>query len=379
MHKAYIYTDPMILYDPDLTMTHTDYGIMLPISPARASRIIDFLGRAGVLDALPLKPVLNCREARGLLGNPTCINREDLERVHQKEFIATLYQEGPEGSQGLLKALFNAYELMDSQGRPNRYEPDLAVKPLIELFHLIVAQVEGTYLACRLALDQGRSEPGFCYYLGGGMHHARYDQGAGFCLINDIIIAARKLQAENRARRIWIVDLDAHKGCGTAELVHFSRMRGELRGDKDPAAALDICNLSIHMAKGWPLDDETLQVAPPGRAPWIQGDVEISIEAGAEDTYMPELQQGLGLLEKCSETLRPDLVIVVDGSDPYEHDGLPSSNLLKLSLDRCIERDRLVYQYLRKQQVPSAWIMAGGYGERAWEPTGYFLQTLQVG
>jgi acetoin utilization deacetylase AcuC-like enzyme len=371
----------MILYDPNLIMAPTDYGIMLPISPARAPRIIDFLAKAGVLDAHPLKPVLNCREARDFLGDPTSsfINREDLERVHQKEFIAALYQEGTEGSQGLLKALFNAYELMDSQGRPNRYEPDRAVKPLIELFHLIVAQVEGTYLACRLALEQRHSEPGFCYYLGGGMHHARYDHGAGFCLINDIILAARKLQAENRAYHIWVVDLDAHKGCGTAELVYFSRMRGELNGNKNPATVLDIGNLSIHMAKGWPLDEETLQVAPLGRAPWIQGDVELCIEAGAEDTYIPELQRGLGLLEKRAETLLPDLVIVVDGSDPYEHDGLPSSSLLKLSLDRCIERDQLVYQYLQKRRVPSAWIMAGGYGERAWEPTGYFLQTLKDG
>ncbi|MDR0628128.1 MAG: histone deacetylase [Treponema sp.] len=371
----------MILYDPHLIQTCTDYGIMLPISPSRAPRIIDFLTQAGVLGKQPLKPVFDCSGARRFLGAPPepLINREDLERVHQKAFITTLYQEGPEGSQGLLKALLHTYELIDSRGRPHRYEPDRAVKPLVELFHLTVAQVEGTYLACRLALKQEEPKPGFCYYLGGGMHHARYDQGAGFCLIHDIMIAARKLQAENQVRRIWIIDLDAHKGCGTAELVHFSRIRGEIRGNKDAAKALEISTLSIHMAKGWPLDEETLHAAPPGRAPWIQGDVEICIEAGAEDTYVPELQKGLASLEQHSQNLQPDLAVVVDGSDPYEHDGLPSSSLLKLSLDCCIERDQLIYQYLQERGIPSAWIMAGGYGERAWEPNGYFLRTLPDG
>ncbi|MDR2632973.1 MAG: histone deacetylase [Treponema sp.] len=364
----------MILYDPDLIQAYTDYGIMLPISPARAPRIIDFLDHSGVLASEPLKPLFDSPTARRFLGDPTPLHREDLERVHQKEFITTLYQEGPEGSQGLLKALLNTYELIDRRGRPHRYEPDRAVKPLLELFHLTLAQVEGTYLACRLALEKD-PKPGFCYYLGGGMHHARYDQGAGFCLINDIMIAARKLQYENRVQRIWVVDLDAHKGCGTAELVYFSRIRGDLGGN----TGLEIANLSIHMAKGWPLDGETLHAAPQGRAPWIQGDVEICIEAGAEDTYISELQRGLALLEKGSQNLHPDLVIVVDGSDPYEHDELPSSSLLKLSLDGCIERDRLVYQYLREQGIPSAWIIAGGYGERAWEPNAYFLRTLQGG
>ncbi|MDR3114492.1 MAG: histone deacetylase [Treponema sp.] len=370
----------MILYDPDLIQAHTDYGIMIPISPARASRIIAFLTQTGVLRTHPLKPVFDCPGARCFLGESPgpLINREDLERVHQKEFIAMLYEEGPEGSQGLLKALLHAYELIDSQGQPHRYEPDRAVKPLKALFHLTLAQVEGTYLACRLALKHEGPTPGFCYYLGGGMHHARYDQGAGFCLIHDIMIGARKLQAEHRARGIWIIDLDAHKGCGTAELVHFSRIRGELGGNEGAAPAPEIRTLSIHMAKGWPLDEETLRAAPLGRAPWIKGDVEICIEAGAEDTYVPELQKGLELLEKDSN-LQPDLAIVIDGSDPYEHDGLPSSSLLKLSLDCCIERDRLIYQYLRQQRIPSAWIMAGGYGERAWEPNGYFLQTLSEG
>ena len=204
------------------------------------------------------------------------------------------------------------------------------------------------------------------------MHHARYDHGAGFCLVNDSMIAARKLQDEGRARLIWVVDVDAHKGCGSAELAAFSRARGELG-----TAGAEILTLSVHMAAGWPLDQETLKTALPGRAPGIPSDVEIPLAAGNEGAYLPELEQGLYRLEALSGGQKPDLAIVVDGADPYEHDGLPSSALLKLTLDQCVARDRWIYSFLRARSVPSAWIMAGGYGERAWEPPAFFLGSLQ--
>ncbi|GHU82356.1 hypothetical protein FACS189468_6480 [Spirochaetia bacterium] len=295
--------------------------------------------------------------------------------------MAALFGEGPDHAEGLARALLTTYELIDDQGQPHRYEPDRAVKPLAELFNAILAQVGGTYLAARLALAEG---PGFCFYLGGGMHHARYDGGAGFCLLNDIVIAARRVQAENRARLIWVVDVDAHKGDGTAELVRFARERGELGTPGGP----DILTLSIHMAQGWPLDEEGLRQAFPGgtprldRAPLVPSDVEIPIEAGEEAAYVPKLEKGLAALEKLSGARRPgnpkpDLVIVVDGADPYEHDGLPSSALLKLSLEQCLERDMLIYRYLTGRRIPSAWIEAGGYGNRAWEPEAHFLRGLR--
>jgi acetoin utilization deacetylase AcuC-like enzyme len=105
--------------------------------------------------------------------------------------------------------------------------------------------------------------------------------------------------------------------------------------------------------------------------------VEIPLASGAEGTYIPKLEEGLHRLEALSGGAKPDLVIVVDGADPYEHDGLPSSALLKLTLDQCVARDQLIYTFLRDRHIPSAWIMAGGYGERAWEPTASFLSSLR--
>ena len=71
------------------------------------------------------------------------------------------------------------------------------------------------------------------------MHHAQRAYGDGFCIVNDIVIAIRKLQAEGLVRTAWVIDIDAHKGDGTAAIT---------LGDDS------IITLSIHMAQGWPLD-----------------------------------------------------------------------------------------------------------------------------
>jgi hypothetical protein len=129
------------------------------------------------------------------------------------------------------------------------------------------------------------------------------------------------------------------------------------------------------MAHGWPLDEESLAQAREGRAPLLPSDIDIGIDSGEEETYCPRLAEGLEALEALDS--RPDLALVVDGADPYEHDGLPSSALLKLSLDQCVERDMLAYRFFADRGIPSAWISSGGYGERAWEPPAAFLRNIR--
>ena len=391
----------MILYDPALNMNFRDYGIMLPIAPDRGRQILEFTGKnyypGARGDTMPYPgPVMDIADAfkfLGIAGNSktetSLIAREDLERVHSKDFIASLYDKQ---KNGLETALLTTYELIDAQGRPNRYEPEKAKKPLNDLFGIILAQVSGTYLACRLALAYG---PGFCYFLGGGMHHARYNSGSGFCLLNDVTIAAIKILRESPAKLIWIIDLDAHKGDGTAELIHFARRRGELQAPLDSVIKEKPCvlTLSVHMAKGWPLDKESLAVANEGRAPLQPSDIDIGINEGEEGEYVSRLAEGIQELERITATLNfnagqdqaassmhsslPDLVLVVDGADPYEHDELPSTSLLKLSLEQCLLRDNYVYRYVMDRCIPSAWIQSGGYGSRAWEPPAYFLQDIR--
>lgn len=260
------------------------------------------------------------------------------------------------------------YELIDENGHLRRYNPEEASRPLSELFSTIRTQVWGTYLSCRLALTHDvpglpefADNPGFCFYLGGGMHHARRDSGSGFCLLNDIVIAARRLQSEGLISSIWIIDVDAHKGDGTAELTY---------GDRS------ILTLSIHMADGWPLDPESLARAVPGKAPLVASDVEIPISRQDQASYLNRLSASLTKLESLSGGTWPDLAIVVDGADPYEKDELPSSGDLQLSLETCVERDLMVLRFLQDRSIPSAWLMAGGYGDRAWEPPAHFLKQL---
>jgi len=378
---------------------------MLPIAPDRGKRILEFLDKnypetRGADMPYP-GPVLGIADALAYLDiDNALITREDLERVHCKKYIDSLYDRQTNSlEQELLKtyelidaqgrlhryeperALLQTYELIDAKNQPHHFEPDQIQKPLTGLFNTITAQVGGTWLACCLAMA---NESGFCYYLGGGMHHARYDSGSGFCLINDIAIAALKIlvetaNSEKPIHLIWIIDLDAHKGDGTAELILFERKRGELQIPHVSAMEDKPCvlTLSIHMARGWPLDAESLAAAEKDRAPLLPSDIDIGIDSGEEEEYTPRLAKGIEELERLSSGITPDLALVVDGVDPYEHDELPSSSPLKLTLEQCIERDNYVYRYLMDRKIPSAWLKSGGYGSRAWEPTAHFLQGIR--
>jgi len=361
----------MVLYDPGLALRFPDYGIRIPVLDSRADRIVA---------ALAAVPTLADKKwlRRGVSEH---ISRLDVERVHEPDFVDRLFG----GGKSLEKELLKTYELVDPDGKPHRYEPESAVRPLTDLFGAILAQVAGTYEAGLLALEKG-----FCFFLGGGMHHARRDAGSGFCPLNDSLIAVARLRAEKRVRTVWIIDVDAHKGDGTAEIAL-----------DDP----DTLTLSIHMAAGWPLDPVSLEAAlhesnfrrtasmnatrhddqndklsvPYRLAPLAPSDVDIPIARGEDALYLGKLAAGLARLEALSAGRLPDLAIVVDGADPYVHDGLESSADLALSLDQCVARDELVLAFLRERRIPSAWIMSGGYVEHAWEPPAAFLAKVLQG
>ena len=188
------------------------------------------------------------------------------------------------------------------------------------------------------------------------MHHAQRDYGAGFCLLNDIVIAIRKLQAETLIQTAWVIDVDAHKGDGTATLTH---------GDDSTTT------LSIHMAHGWPLDGVPYDSTGKRNPSFIPSDVDIPIAAGEDHLYVSKLKEGLGKLGGLST---PDLAVVVSGADPYEKDELPSTADLKLSLEQMKQRDLLVYQFLKDRDIPRAYLMAGGYGEDCWKIYAQFLE-----
>ncbi len=326
----------MILYDTAIPVSLYDFGILIPIRDSRATK---------TFDALCGHPLLGDVRPRWLVSDiEDVLTRDDLERVHTAPYLDRLY------SNALADEIVATYELIDAQGNYNRYDPQQAVRPLSELFNRIVHKAAGTVQCGRLALSHG-----FCFYFSGGMHHAHADRGGGFCLINDIVIAARKLQAENKVQRVWIIDIDAHKGDGTASLT---------------AQDDTIRTLSIHMANGWPLDGpRELDNGRPNPS-FVPSDIDIGIRRGQEPLYVGRLKEGLQRLAQMGDA---DLAIVVCGADPFEHDELPSTQSLRLSLGQMLARDQLVYRFLETSGVPAAFLMAGGYGEQVWNVYTQFL------
>jgi acetoin utilization deacetylase AcuC-like enzyme len=333
---GYYYIPTMILHNPHCSIPLTDFGILIPIRYDKQETVyrkLKEVALAGYPETL-------------WAGTPACtgITREDLLRAHSPAYVERLYSAEVE------KEAIKTFELIDSTGNYNRYDPSGAKRPLSDLLIRATAVTRGTYECGITALEKG-----FAFYLGGGMHHAMRDYGSGFCLINDIVIALRKLQAEGRIKTAWVIDLDAHKGDGTAAMT---------LGDDT------IRTLSIHMARGWPLDAPEFDSAGNYNPSHTPSDIDIGIDSGEDRHYVPRLREGL---RKLSEYPKPDLVLVVDGSDPYEKDELPSTAGLALSLGSLLERDLLVYDFIENIGIPGAWIMAGGYGAHSWEVYVNFL------
>jgi len=346
----------MILYNPLTTLNMSDYGISIPIVD-KHKMTFDAL-KKGVLKDIP--------EALWLRGHEFFaeITREDLLRVHSKNFVERLYS--PDGVE---KEVIIAYELIKPDGTFNRWHPDKLIRPLKDFFTQSLISASGTYTCCLTALElsDNAGQTGFSFFLGGGSHHAQKDFGNGFCIINDIVIALRKLQAENRIRTAWVVDTDAHKGDGTAALTW---------GDSS------IRTLSIHMERGWPLDApdyDPKAVYDPSvytdlNPSYTPSDIDIGIPECGDADYNPRLAEGLSQLEKLLP--KPDIALVVGGVDPYEKDELLSTRPLQLTKEALLERDMLVYNFLQERHIPTAWITAGGYGAYSWEIYANFLEKV---
>ncbi|GJD81778.1 histone deacetylase [Methylobacterium gregans] len=185
------------------------------------------------------------------------------------------------------------------------------------------ASVGGTLLAARLALAEGLAGS-----TAGGSHHARREQGAGFCLFNDVAVAARALQHEGAIARALVVDLDVHQGDGTADCLAY---------------APDLFTLSVHCERNYPSQK-------------IPGDLDIGLPDGMEDAaYLDVLAARLPPL---LDALRPDLVFYNAGVDPHRDDRL---GRLALSDDGLYARDRYVVGQARARRIPLVAVIGGGY------------------
>lgn len=195
-----------------------------------------------------------------------------------------------------------------------------------ELVHREKTIMQGTVQAALYAQQYG-----VALNIAGGTHHAFSDRGEGFCLLNDIAIAAQCLLDQGFDKNILVVDLDVHQGNGTAEI-----FRNEPR----------VFTFSMHGKKNYPFHKET-------------SDRDVELEDGTNDaTYLALLDYHLNdLLEK----VQPGFIFYQCGVDVIASDKLGK---LSLTISGCKERDRKVLLAAKQNHIPLCASMGGGYSDR---------------
>lgn len=186
--------------------------------------------------------------------------------------------------------------------------------------------MNGTLQAALYALEYG-----VAMNIAGGTHHAFTDRGEGFCLLNDIAIAANHLLDEGLAQQVLVVDLDVHQGNGTAQI-----FRNEPK----------VFTFSMHGASNYPMHKE-------------ESDLDVPLEDGTDDkTYLALLDRHLNeLLDK----VQPDFIFFQSGVDVLKTDKL---GRLGMSIEGCKARDQQVFEAGKRHNIPIVASMGGGYSER---------------
>ncbi|MBD2716269.1 histone deacetylase [Microvirga sp. STR05] len=209
-----------------------------------------------------------------------------------------------------------------------------------ELVRRSLSSVAGTVQSAVRALRDGIG-----LSLAGGTHHAFRDRGEGFCVLNDMAVAAAHLLHHSLARQVLVVDLDVHQGDGTASI-----FRQEPR----------VFTFSMHAGANYPLRKE-------------QSDLDIALDLGTDDdTYLRLLHDTLpGLLAQT----QPDFVFFQAGVDVLATDKLGK---LALTQAGCRQRDEYVLRLCQQHQLPVAVSMGGGYSEQLRDIVDAHCNTFRV-
>jgi len=193
------------------------------------------------------------------------------------------------------------------------------------LVHRSMLAVGGTIRTAELALQQG-----LACNTAGGTHHAFPDFGAGFCVFNDIAVAAKVIQQQGLCERIMIIDLDVHQGDGTAFIFQ-----------NDPS----VYTFSMHCEKNFPSRKQ-------------HSNRDVGLPVGMMDNEYLEILK-LELM-KLFQVFDPDLIFFDAGVDTHANDRL---GLLKLSYEGLYARERMVLETCRQKGYPVACVIGGGYGQ----------------
>ncbi len=232
---------------------------------------------------------------------PTPVSRRDLHRVHEPAYVNRFLS-------GSLSA---------------REERTIGLPWSQGLVRRTLRAAGGTVETVFQALEKG-----LACSTAGGTHHAGRNGGAGFCILNDLAVAADTVLDRSSVDRVLIFDCDVHQGDGTARIF---------------AGREDVTTVSLHTKENYPFDKAT-------------SDLDVEIPRGSGD------ERYLNTLAETLDHLRPldgyDLVLYDAGVDVHREDRLGHLNLTDRGV---LERDRRVLDSFRSRGVPVAAVIGGGY------------------
>jgi len=279
-------------------------------------------GSDSTFDAMKFKKIRDLLIAKDLVRRkqiliPQVVSYEDMELVHPRSYLKRIQD-----------PLNVAHDL-----KLENIDPwDTNV---LEYFRVVTG---GTLLASEYACHNDCT----VFNLGGGFHHAHAEKAGGFCLINDVAIAIRKLQAENRIRNALIVDLDYHEGDGNLTIFEHQP---------------EVFTFSIHASDWMEIDKENNR------------DIFLPEKCSGED-YLTILRRELpGICDNFS----PEIVFYIAGSDPYEKDVLGDLNMTRGEM---LSRNMFVHDCVRSHDIPLVVVAGGGYGVDSWEVYYDFIEKV---
>ena len=275
---------------------HPDYVLPLPeghpFPMGKYARLHALLLERGVLSPADLM-------------QPDEAAREDLARVHDERYLDTLFGPGPTPTE------------QRRIGVP--WSPRLLRRSRLA--------VQGTIDAARAALAQG-----IAGNLAGGTHHAFAGHGEGFCLLNDVAVAIRVLQAGREIAHALVVDLDVHQGNGTAAIF---------------AGDASVFTFSMHGERNYPAVKQ-------------RSSLDVGLPDGVGDAaYLEALGMNLPTILRSFDA---DIVFYLAGVDVASGDRY---GRFALSDDGVRARDRLVVDAVRDASLPLVLALAGGYAPSA--------------
>ena len=182
---------------------------------------------------------------------------------------------------------------------------------------------QGTVSGVNYSLKNGIS-----MNIAGGTHHAFYDRGEAFCMLNDQAIAANYIIQEGLFKKILIIDLDVHQGNGTASLFNSNP---------------NVYTLSFHGKKNYPFRKE-------------KSDLDVEFDDNTNDNeYLKVLKE---TIPKVIDQFEPEFIFYLSGVDVLQNDKL---GRLSLTLNGCKERDKFILQTCKVNSIPVQVSMGGGY------------------